>query len=177
MFVEKSALIEEGVSVGKDTKIWYHAHVREGATIGSNCVIGKGVFIDVGVVVGDRVKIQNYACLYQGVTVEDEVFIGPGVVFTNDLRPRATADQWKVVPTLVKRGASIGANATVVCGNEIGEWSMVGAGSVLTRSTRPNELVVGNPARTLGWVCTCGELLEENPIRHKSMRIMCKHHP
>ena len=177
MFIEKSALVEPGAIVGENTKIWHHAHVRSGASLGDNCVIGKGVYIDTGVVVGSGVKIQNYVSLYNGVTIEDDVFLGPQCVFTNDLRPRASTVNWEIVPTLVRQGASVGANATVICGVTIDRWSMVGAGAVLTRSTRPYELVTGIPARNAGWVCTCGQPLEENPMRDKSGVIMCKHHP
>lgn len=151
--------VEPGAVVGDGTKVWRYAHVRAGATIGLDCTIGANVFIDAGVTVGDRCKIQNNVSVYAGVTVEDEVFVGPAAVFTNDLRPRAVNQNWQVVPTRVKQGASIGANATIVCGNDLGEYAMVAAGSVVTRSVRPHELVMGNPARPAGWVCRCGTVI------------------
>ena len=138
--------------------MWHHVHIRAGAVIGAGCNLGKNVYVDAGAVIGDRVKIQNNVSVYAGVTIEDDVFVGPSAVFTNDLFPRAANPSWEVVPTIVRRGASIGANATIVCGNEIGELSTVGAGSVVTRSIEPHELVVGNPARRIGWMCRCGHV-------------------
>jgi acetyltransferase-like isoleucine patch superfamily enzyme len=158
--VHETAVVEPGVAIGAGTRIWHHAHVRDGAVIGSGCNLGKNVYVDAGVVIGDRCKVQNNVSLYAGVTLEDEVFIGPSAVFTNDRFPRAHAEGgWDVVPTLVRTGASIGANATLVCGIEIGAWSTVAAGSVVTRDVVPHELVAGNPARRLGWVCRCGHVL------------------
>jgi acetyltransferase-like isoleucine patch superfamily enzyme len=117
------------------------------------------VFVDAGVTIGDRVKIQNNVSIYQGVHLDDEVFVGPSAVFTNDRFPRAVAPDWELVETHVRRGASIGANATLMCGIELGEWATVAAGAVVTRSVAPYELVAGNPARRLGWVCRCGRVL------------------
>lgn len=150
-----TALVEEGASVGPGTAVWHHAHVRRGASVGEGCTLGKNVYIDEGAVVGDRVKIQNNVSVYAGVHLEDDVFVGPGAVFTNDRVPRATGD-WEISSTVVHRGASIGANATVVAGVEIGASAMVGAGAVVVRSVRPHEVVAGNPARTIGWICRCG---------------------
>lgn len=164
-YVHPSAVVEEGASVGADTKVWHHGHVRSGAVIGAGCTLGKNVFVDAGAVVGDRVKIQNNVSVYAGVTLEDEVFVGPSAVFTNDLRPRAVAPSWELVPTVVRRGASIGANATIVCGTEIGGWAMVAAGSVVTRSVPDNALVRGNPARIAGWVCRCGDVVARGEVR------------
>jgi acetyltransferase-like isoleucine patch superfamily enzyme len=142
--------------------------VRSGARIGSRCVLGKDVYVDAGAVIGDRVKIQNGVSVYTGVVLGDDVFVGPAAVFTNDLRPRAHASDWKIVTTSVKNGASIGANATIVCGVELGEDCMVGAGSVVTRSVRDHELVTGNPARHRGWVCRCGRIVSRQRERPES---------
>jgi UDP-2-acetamido-3-amino-2,3-dideoxy-glucuronate N-acetyltransferase len=154
-----TAVIEDGAQIGADTRVWHHAHVRAGAVIGSGCVLGKGVFVDSGAVVGDRCKIQNNVSVYDGVRLGSDVFVGPSAVFTNDLRPRASAGRWSVVPTVVHDGASIGANATIVCGTVLGRWAMVAAGSVVTRDVEPHQLVAGNPARPAGWVCECGEVV------------------
>jgi UDP-2-acetamido-3-amino-2,3-dideoxy-glucuronate N-acetyltransferase len=157
--IHETAVVEAGASVGAGTRVWHHAHVRQGATVGERCTLGKNVYVDTGVTVGDRVKIQNNVSVYRGVHLEDDVFVGPSAVFTNDRFPRASSPDWDVVETHVRRGASIGANATVVCGVEVGEWAAVAAGAVVTRSVAPHELVAGNPARRLGWVCCCGRVL------------------
>jgi acetyltransferase-like isoleucine patch superfamily enzyme len=151
-----TAVVEDGARVGDGTKIWHFAHVREGATIGADCTIGKDVFVDSGAVIGNRCKIQNGVSIYTGVTLEDEVFVGPSAVFTNDLRPRAQSSTWEVVSTLVRSGASLGANATIVCGTVVGRYAMVAAGAVVTHDVAEHELVMGNPARHAGWVCHCG---------------------
>ena len=165
--VHPSAIIDEGARIGSGTRVWHHAHVREGASVGSDCTLGKNVYVDAGVVIGDRVKIQNNVSVYTGVELEDDVFVGPSAVFTNDRVPRASADRWELAHTLVRRGASIGANATLVAGIVVAEWAMVAAGSVVTRSIAPHELVAGNPARRLGWVCRCGtvRLRNDEPAR------------
>lgn len=155
-FVHPTAIVEDGVVIGSGTKVWHHAHVRTGARIGIGCTLGKNVFVDAGVHIGDRCKIQNNVSVYAGVTLEDEVFVGPAATFTNDRYPRAANPDWQVVETVVRRGASIGANATIVCGVELGPWSTVAAGSVVTRSLSAHELVAGVPARRIGWVCECG---------------------
>ncbi|WP_434743523.1 acyltransferase [Micromonospora sp. SH-82] len=163
VFVHPSADVEEGARVGDGTKIWHLAHVRSTARVGSGCVIGRNVYVDAEVVVGDLVKIQNNVSVYQGVTLEDEVFVGPCAVFTNDFRPRAQNPDWKITPTLVRRGASIGANATLVCGIEVGEYAMIAAGSVVTRDVAPYQLVAGNPARPKGWVNERGDVVSRDP--------------
>jgi acetyltransferase-like isoleucine patch superfamily enzyme len=157
--VHETAVIEPGAAVGAGTKVWHHAHVREGASVGAGCVIGKNVFIDHDVVVGDRCKIQNNACLYAGAELADEVFVGPAVVLTNDRYPRAVSAEWRPGRTAIHRGAALGANATVVSGATIGAWATVAAGAVVTRDVEAHELVGGNPARRLGWVCVCGRVL------------------
>jgi len=156
--VHETAIIEEGAVIGLGTSVWHHAHVRSGAVIGRRCNLGKNVYIDGDVRMGDGVKVQNNVSIFAGVSVEDEVFLGPGVTFTNDRFPRAASVDWEVVPTVVRRGASIGANATVVCGVEIGEWAMVGAGTVVTHDVESHEVVVGNPAHRIGWACRCGRV-------------------
>jgi UDP-2-acetamido-3-amino-2,3-dideoxy-glucuronate N-acetyltransferase len=165
--IHPTADVSVEACIGEGTSVWHQAQVRGGARIGSNCIIAKGVYIDFGVRLGNNVKIQNYVSVYHGVTIEDGVFVGPYVCFTNDLRPRAVnrdgslkgADDWRLGETLVCEGASIGANATVVCGTTIGRWAMVGAGSVVTRDVPEYGLVWGNPARLRGFACVCGEPL------------------
>lgn len=167
--VHASADIEPDVTVGPRTSIWHRAQVRVGARIGAECVIGRDAFIDEGVTIGDRVKIQNLALVYHGVTVEDGVFIGPNAILTNDRFPRsitatgelARADDWVVSPILLRTGCSIGAGAVVVAGTTVGRFATVGAGAVVTRDVPDNALVAGNPARRLGWVCACGQRLQE----------------
>ncbi len=159
IFVHPSAEVDDGAQVGAGTKVWHLAHVRSSAVVGEDCVIGRNVYLDANAVVGSRVKIQNNVSVYQGVTIEDEVFVGPCAVFTNDLRPRAQNPDWKITPTLVRRGASIGANATLVCGIEVGEYAMIAAGSVVTMDVQPYQLVAGNPARPRGWVDERGEIV------------------
>jgi acetyltransferase-like isoleucine patch superfamily enzyme len=157
--IHPTAVVEAGAEIGFASRVWHHAHVRSGAVVGSRCVLGKNVFVDAGAVIGDGVKIQNNVSVYVGVTIADDVFVGPSVTFTNDRVPRAFAADWQVTETFVDRGASIGANATIVCGVRIGAYAMVGAGSTVTRSVRDHELVVGTPARHGGWVCTCGHVV------------------
>lgn len=158
--LHETAIIDEGAILGAGTRVWHHCHIRGGAQVGENCSLGKNVYIDEGVRIGDRVKIQNNVSIYAGVTIQDDVFLGPSCVFTNDRQPRATADQWTPHETLVRRGASVGANATIVCGVTIGEWAMIGAGSVVIRDVAGHTLVVGNPARAIGHVCRCGAVLD-----------------
>jgi len=152
-FVHETAIIEAEVEIGENSKIWHHAQVRKGATIGKNCVLGKGVFVDANVKIGNGVKIQNRASIYQGVIIEDDVFVGPHVAFTNDRYPRAFNIEWECIPTIVKKGASISAGSIVLCGHIIGKYAMVGAGSVVTHDVPDNILVFGNPARYKSVVC------------------------
>lgn len=156
VFIHPTAVVEDGAEIGEGTKVWHFAHVRAGASIGTHCTIGKDVFVDSTVRIGSACKLQNGTSVYAGVTIEDEVFVGPHVAFTNDLHPRATSTTWQIVETRLRRGCSIGANATIVCGVEIGAFAMVGAGSVVTRGVASHQLVTGNPARHAGWVCECG---------------------
>lgn len=174
-FVHPTAVIEENVEIGEGTRIWHFVHVRKGARIGKNCNIGKGVYIDVNVRIGNNVKIQNFVSVYRGVTLEDDVFVGPHATFTNDLYPRSFNEEWEIIPTLVKRGASIGANATIVCGITIGEYAMVGAGAVVTKDVPPFGLVYGNPARLKGFVCYCGRpLRDENIVAKNDEQVIYK---
>jgi UDP-2-acetamido-3-amino-2,3-dideoxy-glucuronate N-acetyltransferase len=156
--VHETAEVETGAVIGSGTRVWRHAHIRRSARIGDDCNIGANVFVGVDVHIGDRVKIQNNVSVYEGVQLEDEVFVGPAAVFTNDRNPRATGD-WLLTPTYVHFGASVGANATIVCGLELGEHCLVAAGAVVTRPVLPHQLVMGNPARHAGWVCRCGEIV------------------
>lgn len=158
--IHATAEVSDRAVVGEGTKIWNHAQVREGAKVGVGCILGKNVYIDAGVTVGSGVKIQNNVSVYAGVTVEDDVFLGPSMTFTNDLYPRAFDPDWQITPTHVKKGASIGAGAVIVCGVTIGEYAMVGAGAVVTKNVPPYALVVGNPARVIGRVCRCGRRLD-----------------
>ena len=170
IFIHETAVISEQATIGPGAKIWHHAHVREGAKIGAHCVLGKDVYIDHYVAVGDRVKIQNGVSVYHGVTLEDDVFVGPNAVFTNDLLPRSTHTTWRVVETVVERGASIGANATIVCGVRLGAHCMVGAGAVVVKNVPPHALVVGNPAKPIGYVCACGHHLQRDyPLAGSSL--------
>ncbi|WBB81616.1 acyltransferase [Micromonospora sp. WMMD882] len=163
VFVHPTAEVEEGATIGDGTRVWHLAHVRSTATIGAGCVIGRNVYVDSNAVIGDRCKVQNNVSVYQGVTLEDEVFVGPCAVFTNDFRPRAQNPDWQITPTVVRRGASIGANATLVCGIEVGRYAMIAAGSVVTRDVAPYQLVAGNPARPKGWVDEKGEVVSRDP--------------
>lgn len=159
-FIHPTALVDDGVTVGEGTKVWHFAHVLSGTTLGRNCVLGQNVMVGPRVVVGDNCKIQNNVSLYAGVTLEADVFCGPSCVFTNVLTPRAFVERKsEFLPTLVKQGASIGANATVICGVTIGCYAMIGAGAVVTRDVPDFALVVGNPARQMGWVSRTGERL------------------
>ena len=155
--IHPTAEVSENAQIGDNTKIWNHAQVRENAVVGQNCIVSKNVYIDAGVKIGNNVKIQNNVNVYNGVLVEDDVFLGPSMTFTNDKLPRATNATWKITETSVKKGASIGANATIICGITIGEYAMVGAGAVVTKDVPPYTLVVGNPAKPIGKVCKCGE--------------------
>src|SRR6202521_3605028 len=156
-FAHESSYIDEGCTIGDDTKIWHFTHIMSGARIGARCNIGQNVVIAPGVTVGDSVKIQNNVSVYTGVILEDDVFCGPSMVFTNVINPRShisRKDEYR--QTLVKRGASLGANSTILCGHTIGRYAFVGAGAVVTKDVPDYALVVGNPGRIAGWMCECG---------------------
>jgi acetyltransferase-like isoleucine patch superfamily enzyme len=157
--VHPSALVESG-EVGAGTRIWAFAHVMDGARVGRGCNIGEGCFVERGALLGDRVTVKNGVCVWEGVTLEDDVFVGPNAVFTNDLRPRSRVYHPEPDRTLVRRGASLGANATILSGIEIGERALVGAGAVVTRDVPAFGLVYGNPARLRGFVCACADTLD-----------------
>jgi UDP-2-acetamido-3-amino-2,3-dideoxy-glucuronate N-acetyltransferase len=159
-FIHESAYVDEGAQVGPRTRIWHFVHVMPGAVIGADCNLGQNVVVLNGTRIGDRVKIQNNVSVYEGVELEDDVFCGPSMVFTNVINPRSHVsrkDEYR--RTLVKRGASIGANATILCGTTLGEYCFVGAGAVVTKDVPAYAIVTGVPARRTGWVCTCGVTL------------------
>jgi UDP-2-acetamido-3-amino-2,3-dideoxy-glucuronate N-acetyltransferase len=158
-FAHPTAIIDEGALVGSNCKIWHFSHVMKGAVIGDDCNIGQNVVIAPGVVIGNNARIQNNVSVYEGVICEEDVFLGPSMVFTNVINPRsAVSRRHEFMKTIVKRGASIGANATIVCGNTLGEYCFIGAGTVVTKDVVPYALIVGNPGRQIGW-------MSENGIR------------
>ena len=159
-FVHETAIVDEGCKIGKGTKIWHFSHIMKDSEIGENCNIGQNVVISPGVILGKNVKVQNNVSIYTGVICEDDVFLGPSMVFTNVINPRsAIIRKDKYYKTLVEKGATIGANATIVCGNNIGTYSFIGAGAVVTKDVKPYSLVVGNPARQTGWMSEFGHKL------------------
>ena len=168
-FIHESSYVDEGCEIGDGTKIWHFSHIMKGCKIGRNCNIGQNVVVSPDVVLGDGCKVQNNVSIYTGVVCEDGVFLGPSCVFTNVINPRAFIERKREFrKTLIRRGASIGANATIVCGHTIGKYAMVGAGSVVTRDVPDYALVYGCPAEIRGWVCRCGER-----IRFSSGRAVC----
>jgi len=163
--VHPTAVVDDGAEIGEGSRVWHFAHVMPGARVGARCVLGQNVMVGPGVVIGDGCKVQNNVSLYAGVTLEDEVFCGPSMVFTNVLTPRAFVERkTEFRPTLVRRGATIGANATIICGVTIGRYAMVGAGAVVTRDVADHALVIGNPARPAGWVSRTGERLGDDLV-------------
>lgn len=163
-FVHKSSFIDDNVQIGEGTKVWHFCHIQSGAKIGANCSFGQNVNISNNVIIGNGVKIQNNVSVYEGVEIEDFVFCGPSMVFTNDLTPRSKYPKGNegYKKTIVKYGASIGANATIVCGNTIGRWAMIGSGAVVTSDVPDHALMVGIPAKQTGWVCECGAVLKQD---------------
>lgn len=160
-FAHETVVIDEGTKIGKGTKIWHFSHIMTGSEIGENCNIGQNVVISPGVKLGRNVKVQNNVSIYTGVVCGDDVFLGPSMVFTNIVNPRsAIIRKDSYVSTIVEKGASIGANSTIICGNRIGKYSFVGAGAVVTKDVKPYALVVGNPARQTGWMSEYGHKLQ-----------------
>jgi len=157
-YAHPSAIIDEGCTIGKGTKIWHFSHIMPECQIGENCNIGQNVVISPEVVLGNNVKVQNNVSIYTGITCEDDVFLGPSMVFTNVTNPRSAVNQY--AKTTVKKGATIGANATIVCGHDIGEFAFIGAGAVITKTVLPYALVVGNPAKQIGWMSEYGHRLK-----------------
>lgn len=156
-YVHPSAIIDEGCNIGKGTKVWHFSHIMKNCTIGMDCNLGQNVFVMSGVSIGNGVKIQNNVSLYDGVICEDDVFIGPSAVFTNVLNPRSAVNRKNEFrSTKVGKGATIGANATIVCGNDIGAYALIGAGSVVTKTVKPHALMMGNPAKQVGWMSETG---------------------
>lgn len=169
--VHPSSVVDVGAQVGSGTQIWHFCHVSSGAVLGAGCVLGQNVFVADGVIVGDGVRIQNNVSLYDGVVLEDEVFCGPSAVFTNVRTPRSGVSRKdEYARTIVRRGATIGANATIICGVEIGAYSLVGAGAVVTTNVAPHRLVVGVPAREVGWVSHAGEVLDDDLVCPRTER-------
>ncbi len=159
-FAHPTAVVDEGAAIGRGTKVWHFCHVMPGAVIGERCILGQNVVVMPGTQIGDNVKIQNNVSIYEGVVLEDDVFCGPSMVFTNVTFPRSQViRKGEYERTLCRQGATIGANATVICGVTLGRFSFVGAGAVVTKDVRDHALVVGNPARQVGWMCQCGERL------------------
>lgn len=159
-FAHETAVIDDGCKIGKGTKIWHFSHIMPNCTIGDSCNIGQNVVVSPQVVLGNNVKVQNNVSIYTGVVCEDDVFLGPSMVFTNVINPRsAIKRQNEYLSTVVKKGASIGANATIVCGNNIGEYAFIGAGAVVTKEVQPYALVVGNPSKQIGWISEYGHRL------------------
>lgn len=166
-FIHESSYIDDGCTIGEGTKIWHFCHIMTGSVIGKNCNIGQNVVVSPGVVLGDNVKVQNNVSVYTGVICEDDVFLGPSCVFTNVINPRSAVsrkDEYK--KTTVRKGATIGANATIVCGNDIGTYAFIGAGAVVTREVPDYALIVGNPGRQIGWMSEYGQrlLFDDNGI-------------
>ena len=163
-FAHETAVIDEGVEIGDGTRIWHFSHIMTGCKIGENCNLGQNVVVSPDVVLGNNIKVQNNVSIYTGVICEDDVFLGPSMVFTNVINPRsAVVRRDKYIKTVVEKGATIGANATIVCGNKIGKFAFIGAGAVVTREVSSYALVVGNPSRQIGWMTEYGHRLKFNP--------------
>jgi UDP-2-acetamido-3-amino-2,3-dideoxy-glucuronate N-acetyltransferase len=160
-FVHPSAIVDAGAKIGAGTKVWHFCHLMPGSVIGENCILGQNIYIGRNVIIGNRVKIQNNVSVYQGVVVEDDVFLGPSMVFTNVINPRSFIERKEELKkTLVRRGATVGANATIICGIEIGEYALIGAGTVVTKNVPSFGLIKGNPGRLCGWVSKAGYTLD-----------------
>lgn len=167
IFIHETAVVDDGCTIGEGTKIWHFSHIMSACTVGNHCTIGQNVFIASGVRVGDYVKIQNNVSLYEGIICEDEVFIGPSAVFTNVINPRsAVSRKHEYKPTILRKGVTIGANATIICGKELGQYSFIGAGAVITKAVPPYALIVGNPGKQIGWMSEYGQRLYFDDAGH-----------
>ena len=181
--IHPTAEVSPEAQIGPDTRIWHYCHVREGATIGAECVLGRNVYVEDGAVVGNRVKLQNNVSVYRGVELEDGVFVGPAAIFTNDLYPRSinpdgslkSLTDWTVSVTRVRQGAAIGAGALIVCGTTVGRFALVGAGAVVTRDVPELGLGLGNPARLVGYVCACARRLRAGTAADGRAVLRCAH--
>ena len=173
VYIHPTAIVDKTANVGDGTKVWHFAHVREKAEIGKGCVLGHSVYVGEGVKIGNGVKLENRATIYRGARIEDKVFVGPHVTFINDPYPRSFSTDWKIVPTLVREGASIGAGAVVMCGVTIGEYAMIGAGSVVTKDIPSCAIAFGNPARIRGFACKCGSKLIKEEERRRFVLMKC----
>lgn len=172
-YIHPTAVVEKTATIGGGTKVWHFVHVREDAEIGRECVLGHSVYVGKGVKIGNHVKLENRATIYQGVKIEDNVFVGPHVTFTNDPYPRSSSTGWTIVPTLVKKGASIGAGTIVKCGVTIGEHVMIGAGSIVTKDVPPYAMAYGNPVKIKGFVCKCGRRLIKEEEQEEDILMKC----
>jgi UDP-2-acetamido-3-amino-2,3-dideoxy-glucuronate N-acetyltransferase len=172
--VPPTSVVDKTATIGEGTRVWNFVHVRENAEIGKQCVLADYVYVGRGVKIGNNVKLENRATVYQGVTIQDKVFVGPHVTFTNDPYPRSFSTDWKIQQTLVKEGASIGAGAVIVCGVTIGEYALIGAGSVVTEDIPPHALAYGNPARIRGFVCRCSRKLEVEEKKKTCILMKCR---
>jgi len=172
-YVHPTAVVDKKATIGDGTKVWHFVHVRENAEIGKKCVLGHSVYVGEEVKIGNGVKLENRATVYRGVKIEDKAFVGPHVTFTNDPYPRSFSTEWKIVPTLVKEGASIGAGAVVICGITIGEYAMIGAGSVVTKDIPSHAIAYGNPAEIRGFACRCGRELEKEEEKREFVLMKC----
>lgn len=173
VFIHSTAEVSSEAKVGEGTKVWHFVHVREKAVVGRDCILGQNAYIDHYVKIGNNVKIQNNVSVYHGVTLEDDVFVGPHAAFTNDLYPRSFDPEWHLQYTLVRKGASIGANATILCGIEIGSYALIGAGAVVTKNVPPYALMAGSPAKVVGFVCKWGHPMKVVGRTKQGVRMNC----
>jgi len=173
VYIHTTAVVDKTAKIEKGTKVWHFVHVRENAEIGRDCVLGHSVYVGSGVKIGNGVKLENRATIYEGVKIEDKVFVGPHVTFTNDPYPRSFSTDWEIVGTFVREGASIGAGSVVMCGVTIGEYAMIGVGSVVTKDIPSHALAYGNPAEVRGFVCKCGRNLKEEKKKRDFVLMKC----
>ena len=173
VYVHPTAIVDKAASLGTGTKVWHFVHIMGNAKLGKDCVVADYVHVSNGVTIGNNVKLENRTTLYEGVTIQDQVFVGPHTTFTNDLYPRSINQDWKITPTLVKKGSSIGAASVIVCGVTIGKYALIGSGSVVTTDVPDYALAYGNPARVRGFVCKCGKKLETKEKKQNTVLMMC----